>query len=54
MFTASQASAPASATLWDLDCLAADRKIEQILVTCSGYAIAAYASVDPDTRRLVS
>lgn len=54
MFTASQASAPASATLWDLDCLAADRKIEQILVTCSGYAIAAYASVDPDTRRFVS
>jgi hypothetical protein len=40
--------------LWDLDCLAADRRIEQIVVSCSGYAIAAYASIDPSTRRFVS
>lgn len=54
MTTAPHAPAPQSVMLRDLACLAADRKIEQILVACSGYAIAAYASVDPATHRFVS
>lgn len=49
-----QTPAPQPVKLWDLDCLSSDRKIEQLLVSCSGYAIAAYASVDPATRRFVS
>lgn len=54
MLNLPQAQAPQPVMLWDLDCLSADRKIDQLLVTCSGYAIAAYAAVDPGTRRFVS